>query len=340
MRFSSLKQISFASLLLAVLLFISCNKNTPYTTISGFTQGTTYKVKYQSNNYELFDKEIEQILSNFDLSLSTYIDSSEVSKWNNNTIPFSSDTLLINVVKKASEVSSSTKGVLDITVSPLIKLWGFYSDSLPEADTSKIDSVLNHVDYKKIAIKENKIKKKDSLVSIDLNAIAQGYAVDILSNFLNSKNIKNYLVEIGGEIKTKGLNEYNSKWIIGIDKPVDDNKVKGHKGLQAKIAISDAALATSGNYRNFYIKNGKKYSHTINPETGYPVRHNLLSASIISKSCMEADAFATACMVMGIEKSIKLCDSLENIEGYFIFQNKRNEIEAYYTEGFKKYILN
>jgi thiamine biosynthesis lipoprotein len=334
------KKIKLLSSLFVLLLCICCNnRKIPYTTVAGFTQGTTYSVKYESKKYELFDKEIEELLHHFDLSLSTYIDSSIVSKWNSN-LKNETDTLFFNVIKKSLEISEITNGAFDITVAPLIKHWGFYSDSLPKADTAKIPIILNSIGYKNIFISEDNINKKDSNISVDLNAIAQGYAVDILGNFLNKKGIKNWMVEIGGEIKTKGLNERNSPWIIGIDKPVDDNSYAGSMGLQAKVGISGVALATSGNYRNFYVINGRKYSHTINPKTGYPVSHNLLSASIISEDCMTADAIATSCMVLGLEKSKKLIDSLEKTDAYLIFQDEKGKLDFYYSKGFKKYLIN
>ncbi len=171
---------------------------------------------------------------------------------------------------------------------------------------------------------------------LDVNAIAKGYSSDVVANFLKSKGVKNFMVEIGGEIVTNGINSKGEIWKLGVDKPIDDPSALNRE-LEMIVEISGKAMATSGNYRNFYIKDGKKYAHTINPKTGYPVQHNLLCATIIADDCMTADALATACMVIGFEEGVKLIESIDGVEAAFIY-NDNSQNKVYMTSGFQRYV--
>jgi thiamine biosynthesis lipoprotein len=199
-------------------------------------------------------------------------------------------------------------------------------------DSTRITELTKLVDFNKILFDSTQVTKAVSGMSLDFSAIAKGYGVDVVGTFLSDKGIKNYLVDIGGEITCRGINDRGTPWTTGIEDPnveVFDRKIK------AIIEVTDKAIATSGNYRNFYVKNGKKYAHTISPFTGYPVEHSLLSATVIAENCMTADAYATACMVMGVDKAISLINDHPDMDAYFIFSDGDGSINTYMTDGFR-----
>ena len=303
------------------LIIISCNQKpkSNYITFGGFTQGTTYNITYESLDSIDYQDEIDYLLAEFDTSLSTYNRFSTISKINFNEKNIT-DFYLRTVFKKSEELYKNTNGAFDITVAPLVNAWGFGFKNKEKITNAVIDSLLGFVGFQNICIKDSVIIKQDSRVMIDVNAIAQGYSVDIVADFLEKQGIINYLVEIGGEIKAKGINKKGKEWKIGIDKPFDNNNIPG-ENLQAIVKLSNKSLATSGNYRKFYERNGVKFSHTIDPKTGYPVTHSLLSATVIANDCMTADAYATAFMVMGVEEAYELAEKLPFIEAYFIYSN-------------------
>ena len=235
--------------------------------------------------------------------------------------------------EEAQRVSSLTNGAFDITVAPLVNAWGFGFKQEVFPTQTTIDSILQYVGYKKISLKNNFLQKQDSRIQIDASAIATGFSVDIVANLLEKNGCENFLVDIGGEIVAKGKNPKGEKWTIGINKPTESPIQTGE--IQSVLYSNDIAMATSGNYRQFYYKDGKKYAHTIDPKTGQPVQHQLLSATIVAPTCMTADAFATACMVMGTEKSIALCDSIAEIEGFFIYSGG-DSLFSVCSKGFEK----
>lgn len=325
-------------ILFSVFMIISC-KQTPKTTylsFSGFTQGTTYSITYESIDSINYQKEVDYLLAEFDTSLSTYIPSSFISKINRNEWN-KMDDYLITVLEKSQEVYKMTDGAFDITVAPLVNAWGFGFSNKEEMTNAKVDSILEFVGFDKISFHDSIITKSDPRIMLDMNAIAQGYSVDVIADFLERKGITNYLVEIGGELKTKGLNSKGKEWKIGIDKPFDNNLMPG-ENLQAIIKLTNKSLATSGNYRKFYEHNGVKYSHTINPKTGYSVNHSLLSTTVIANDCITADAYATAFMVLGLEKSYELALQLPDIEAYFVYSNKNGEFQVKETPALKELI--
>jgi thiamine biosynthesis lipoprotein len=191
----------------------------------------------------------------------------------------------------------------------------------------------------KISLEGNTIVKQNPNIKLDVNAIAQGYSVDIVAEFMDRKGIVNYMVEIGGEVKTKGLNDKGKVWKIGIDKPIENNLVPG-QNLQAVISLNNGAIATSGNYRKFYEKDGLKFTHSINPKTGYPVISKLLSATVMTSDCMTADAYATAFMIMGFEKSIILLSNQDTLNAYLIYSDENGDFKTYITPGMKKLLSN
>jgi thiamine biosynthesis lipoprotein len=322
----------------AGILIISCNNQdqSNYIYFDGFTQGTTYHITYESTDSINYKDDIEYLLAEFDSSLSTYNPTSVISKINRNESN-RTDYYLNTVLQKSKEVYEITDGAFDITVAPLVNAWGFGFKNKEEMTAEKVDSILQFVGFGKITFNDSVIEKKDPRVMIDMNAIAQGYSVDVVADFLENHGIINYLVEIGGEVKTKGINPNQKAWRIGIDKPVDNNFIPG-ADLQAIIKLNNKSLATSGNYRKFYEENGVKYSHTIDPKTGYSVNHSLLSATVIAQDCITADAFATAFMVLGLGKSYDLVMSIDGLEAYFIYSDDEGDYQVKSTPAIKEII--
>ncbi|MFN8241558.1 MAG: FAD:protein FMN transferase [Bacteroidales bacterium] len=311
---------SFQLLLPILLLTSSCvTKKAEFSHITGFTQGTTYSITFESRfKTGSVQAGIEKILHDIDMSLSIYNDSSIISKMNRN-VDVLADAYFIDVFNKSEELSELSGGAFDITVGPLVRSWGFGPDNTKSFRKEKLDSLLKLVGYRKIKLVNRHLVKDDPAIFIDVNAIAQGYTVDVVARYLSDLGMKNFLVEIGGEVRVKGK-KGDVPWKIGIDKPFDNNLDPG-SNLQAIIKLTDEALATSGNYRKFYVEDGVKYSHTIDPATGYPAKNTLLSATILAPDCTTADGVATACMVLGLEKAINLVSEMKGIEAYFVYSD-------------------
>jgi FAD:protein FMN transferase len=228
---------------------------------------------------------------------------------------------------------------VDITVAPLVNAWGFGFKKSTGVDSLIVDSLRQMIGYQKIDLQNNRIMKKDPRIMLDCSAIAKGFGVDAVARLLERKGIKNYMVDIGGEVVVRGKNSKMNAWRIGINKPVDDS-LSVNQELQTVLAISDVGMATSGNYRNFYYKGGKKYAHTIDPRTGYPVQHSILSSTVIAKDCASADAYATAFMVMGLDSAKAFCEAHPELDAYFICSGEGDKYETYFTDGMKKFIIN
>ncbi|MCD4792969.1 MAG: FAD:protein FMN transferase [Bacteroidales bacterium] len=323
-------------IILIIILLSSCGQKQEFYKIEGETQGTKYSILFEGK-YDNLKKEVDSVLHAFDMSLSNYEPTSIISQVNqSNNVEV--DDLFKEMFYKAKEVTEQSDGAFDITLGPIINAYGFgYEEIETEIDSILIDSLLEFVGMNKVRIENNILIKDDVRIKISGNAIAQGQAVDIVSAYIETKGIKNYMVEIGGELKVKGL-KYGKKWIIGIDKPIEGNDVAGQE-LQTILALTDKAMATSGNYRKFYIKDGKKYSHSINPKTGYPSYQNILSATVLAEDCMSADAYATACMVSGLEKSIKIIESDPALDAYFVYSDaETGEMKVYYTKAVENMI--
>ena len=268
-----------------------------------------------------------------DGSLSPFNDTATISRINRNERVIA-DELFATVFRKSMEVSEATGGAFDITVAPLVNAWGFGFKQGSFPDSMMVDSLLQLTGYEKVSMNEQgEVLKQDERMMLNCSAIAKGYAVDVIANLLKSKGVKNMMVDIGGEVVVHGKNPKEKKWRIGINKPVDDSLATNQE-LERIVEITDAAIATSGNYRNFYYNNGKKYAHTIDPSTGYPVQHSLLSATVVANDCMTADAYATAFMVMGVEKALEMAESNPAIEAFFIFSNEEGNLQTCQTSGF------
>ncbi|HEY5469187.1 MAG TPA: FAD:protein FMN transferase [Bacteroidales bacterium] len=323
-----------ALLIFAVVLPACKDKKSVFDNVTGFTQGTTYSMVYENKqniNQEDLKVKVENILHEFDMSLSTYNDSSIISRINRNEVVMT-DLYFTEVFAKSALISEMTGGAFDITVGPLVRAWGFGPDEHKNFTEAKRDSLMKFVGMSKVSIKNGHVIKSDSGIFLDVNAIAPGYSVDVICGFFDSLNIKNYLVEIGGEVRGKGTRA-GALWRIGIDKPVDNNMSPGQT-LQAIAKISGKALATSGNYRKFYVEDGIKYSHEIDPKTGYPAKNTLLSVSILADDCAMADGIATACMVMGKEKTIQFLGSHPEFSAYLIYSDENGNFQTWISPKF------
>jgi len=322
---------------LFIFSFISCNHKQDYYKISGYAQGTTYHITYQGE--EEFSMQVDSLLRAFDLSLSTYVENSIISRINKNDSTVVLDSLFIMFFNKSKEVYEQSGGAFDITVAPLVNAYGFGFSKKSDVDSMLIDSLMQFVGMNKIHLERNRLIKTDFRVMLDGNAIAQGQSVDYVSEFLENKGIKNYLVEIGGEIRARGVNPEGKLWRVGIDKPIEHSD-ESNRELQAVVQLKNRSLATSGNYRKFYEENGVKYSHTIDPKTGYPAKQSILSATIVADDCITADAYATTCMVLGLEKSKELLNKLKYLDAYLIYPDPEHpdKYKIYMTEGMEKMI--
>lgn len=310
------------------------NRTQPYYTINGLIFGTVYNITYQYDGD--LKVEIDEELKRFDGSLSPFNDTATITRINRNEdiVP---DTFFTNVFRRSMEISKETDGAFDITVAPLANAWGFGFKKGAFPDSAMIDSLLDITGYTKVALSnEGKVVKQDKRMMLSCSAVAKGYAVDVIAQFLAKKGIKNFMVEIGGEIVAQGENPKKDLWRIGINKPVDDLSI--NQELQTVLNVTGVGIATSGNYRNFYYKDGKKYAHTIDPRTGYPVQHNILSATVIAKDCMSADAYATAFMVMGLEEAERFANAHPDIDACFIYTDEKGELQTYYTKGMERFI--
>lgn len=332
----ALKVVVFLGFIIPLLNGCSFLQKGEYFYNEGGTQGTSYHIVYQNpKNFDLHDS-IKNILHRFDLSLSSYIPNSTISKVNRNE-EVELDFYFTEVFAASLEVYKQSEGLFDITVAPLVNAWGFGPERKLNMDKKVVDSLLQVIGMDKVKIADNRIQKTDPRVKIDVNAIAQGYSCDVVASFLEGMGIRNYLVEIGGEIVSKGHNAEGNTWRVGIDRPAEGSMIPGQE-LQAVVELKNKGLATSGNYRKFIEENGVKYAHTINPKTGYPVMSNLLSATIVAKDCMTADAYATVCMVAGLEKSKEIIQKVGGLEAYLIYSDENGEYKIYTTKGMEKMI--
>lgn len=298
----------------------------------GYTQGTTYSVVYYDLHARNYQYQLDSLLLAFDRVLSTYQESSYISRWNRSESGLNGEEQppwFRAVVKRAAEIHQSTNGALDISVAPLMEQWfsGNADNSLP--DSLVIDSIMMSVGMHHIQDADGSYLKNDARVRLDVNAIAQGYAVDVLARFLEAQGVYNYLVEIGGEVRARGSKPDDVIWSIGIDVPKQN---EGQRELATSLKLKDRALATSGNYRKYVELDGERYGHSIDPRSGYPARNSLLSATIVAKDCMTADALATACMVLGTEKAKALIEADPELDGLLIYSIGQ-DMETWMSEG-------
>lgn len=300
----------------------------------GAAQGTYYAVTYFDKEGRDFQLEMDSILFAFDQSLSVYQPNSIVSKVNRNE-EVVLDNWFIDNFELSRKISEETDGSFDISIAPIANVWGFGTFEKPDSvNHALIDSLKQYVDYRKVKIENGKVVKENPHIQLNFNAVAQGFAVDVLSDFLLEKKVRNFLIDLGGEIYAKGEKPDGDSWKVGIEVPEDNAESRFYNRI---ISIKDESVVTSGNYRKFYEIDGVKYAHSLDPKTGYPVRHTLLSATVIGPKSANADAYATAFMVMGVEKTLEFVKSHPELKVYLMYDNE-GSINIAMSDGFDKYI--
>lgn len=330
------KKISFLASLW-ILVFTACTGQKQYFVESGSVFHTVYHIKYEAP--ELLTEKIDAEFQKFNLSLNPFNPNSIISKVNQNE-PVDADDWFIEVFNRAKEVSDHSDGVFDITCAPLINLWGFGFSKMDSVTPQMIDSIKQFVGYQRVRLDGRKVIKDDPRVLLNCSAIAKGYACDVIARLLEREGIKNYMVEIGGEVAMKGVNQNGNCWRIGINKPEDDSTGIKNDIEEVVQLCKKGGVATSGNYRNYYVKDGKKYAHTIDPRTGYPSEQSILSATIVAQDCITADAYATAFMAMGLEKARQVAENVPDIEYFVIYADENGKHQIEYSKGMLQYLPN
>ncbi len=330
-------QVPFLLLLIiGTVVIIRQQRSMPYQHNEGFIFGTVYHITYQYD--EDIQNEIEAELKKVDQSLSPFNETSIISKVNRNE-SVTVNGMFREVYSLAQKISEDTDGAFDITVAPLVNEWGFGFKKGVAPTRHVIDSLRTFVGYQKVSLTEGgRIVKKDTRLMLDCSAIAKGYGCDVVARLLRSKDIKNFMIEVGGEIVTCGNSEKRVPWRIGVNKPADDS-LNVNQELQTVLNVTDMAMATSGNYRNFYYKNGRKYAHTVDPKTGYPVQHNILSATVLAKDCATADAYATSFMVMGMDGAKRILNKHSELMAYLIYADSKGNNCIWYSPSLKDKIM-
>lgn len=329
-------------LCLCAVLSCGCARQESVHKIAGFAQGSYYAVTYYTAqdalSSERLQPAVDSLLQAFDLCASLWKENSEICRVNRNE-DFAPSAMFCDMFGKAQQVSRLTGGAFDITVSPLVKRYGFSKKDKAEAGgetgtlgAEELAEILRFVGWKKVGIENGRVVKSDARLQLDFNAIAQGYASDLVSAMLDSLGISRYLVDVGGEIRARGRKPNGDRWVVGIEKPAGnalDDRV-----VMTRMFLEDQSLVTSGNYRKYFEENGRRYSHTIDPKTGRSVQHNLLSATVLCLDCWEADAIATACMVLGVDSAQAfLLRHADRYEGFLIYADSTS-LCTWHTEGF------
>lgn len=337
-------QVPFLLFLVVGTVFVARMQcDIPYQTDYGFVFGTVYNISYQSN--ENLKAEIEKVLNKVDGEFSMFNEASTVSRINRGAEPELS-TMFQEVYEKAVTVNNNTEGAFDITVAPLVNTWGFgfkgkktgagadSTSNLPTA--AQVDSLLRIVGMGKLTYDKEKkrIYKRDRRTMLDFSAIAKGYGADCVARLLKRHDVKNFMVEIGGEVVTQGISPKRLPWRIGVTKPTEDS-LQTSQELQTVLNVTDRAMATSGNYRNFYYQGGRRYAHTIDPKSGYPVQHNILSATVLASDCATADAYATSFMVMGLDRVKALLEQHPELMAYIIYDGDDGQFAVWYSPSLK-----
>ena len=304
--------------------------------LQGLAQGSYYAITYFDDAGRNFQREVDSIFHAVDMSVNLWVDSSVICKVNRNE-DATLDQIFIDNFNIAQEAAQCSGGYFDPTISPIVAAWGFSNKHGDSITPALIDSLKQLVDYRKVKIENGKVVKDNPSIQLDFNAIAQGYTSDLIAMFLKSKGIKNYLVDTGGEIMAKGSKPNGQPWIVGIEKPAEN--WDSEQVVQTRITLRDKGLVTSGSSRKYVERNGRRYSHCIDPMTGYPVEHNVLSVTVLADNSVWADALASICMVMGMEKSLPIIENMEGVEAYYILVNEKNELEVFATAGFQALII-
>ncbi len=327
-------RLSFA--VLCLLFLASCQREVPRTHFQGEAQGTYYAITYYDAENRQMQTQIDSVLRAFDQVASLWVDHSEISRINRNEAKEPLSEMMLEMLEASAGVYAASGGAFDITVGPLVNAWGFGFRHQQMPDSAMVDSLLLFVGFEKLNWTSERLTKAVPEVEIDLNAIAQGFSVDVIGEYLKSKGISDFLVDVGGEVLASGNKPDGKLWRVGIEKPTES--ASAERSLESIVSFTDKALATSGSYRKFYEKDGMKYSHTIDPRTGYPVQHSLLSASVLAENATLADAWATAFMVMGLEATKALLPSFPGLEVFLIYADEDGAYQQWASEGMQALI--
>lgn len=331
MNFYLVKKLSYLFLILAI---ISCTNEAPnINSLRGTAIGTTYSIRYIDDSGMKFQTKIDSLINAVNRSTSTYISSSDISRINSGDTTVIVDEIFSEVFYKSEKIYKETDGVFDPTIGILVNAWGFGPEtSMKDIDSSKIKSLLKYVGFNRVQLKKGKVEKQYPEIYFDFNAIGKGYLVDVVGRMFEKHHIKNYMVEIGGEIRARGVNEKQIPWRIAIENPNFD----GSRSFATTVQLYNESIATSGNYRKFRTSpSGKKYVHTINAKTGFATESDLLSASVISKSdCADVDGYATAFMAMGYKNTLTFLEQHRELKAFLIYLDVNGEMKTYKTPNF------
>lgn len=322
--------------LIGLVVLSCCDRPPQKIVLQGLAQGSYYAVTYFDEQGRNFQHEVDSIFHAVDVSVNLWVDSSIISKVNRNE-EVTLDSIFIDNFNIAQQAAQLSNGFFDPTISPIVAAWGFSYKNGDSITPQLIDSLKGLVDYRKIRIEDGKVIKENPAIQLDFNAIAQGYTSDLIACFLESRGITDFIVDTGGEIMARGSKPNGSLWIVGIEKPAEN--MDAERIVQTRITLRDKGLVTSGSTRKYVERNGRRYSHCIDPTTGYPVEHQVLSVTVLAENSVWADALASICMVMGMETSLPLIESMDGVEAYYIFANEQNTLETFATEGFKALII-
>ena len=314
-----------------LLLLVSCVKQP--IKLEGLVQGSFYAITYYDDQDRNFQKEFDSIFHAVDMSVNLWVDNSVICKVNRNE-EVELDAIFIDNFNIAQEAARLSGGYFDPTISPLVAAWGFSAKNGDSITPQLVDSLRQLVDYRNVRIEDGKVIKADPAMKLDFNAIAQGYTTDLIGKFLDLQGVKSYIVNVGGEVFARGRKPDGQPWIVGVEKPAADKDYE-YQEVMHYLGLQDKGIVTSGSYRKYVERDGKRYSHCINPMSGYPVEHNLLSATVIAENATWADALASICMVMGMEASLELINDMDGVEAFYVFEDEQNELQTFATEGFK-----
>lgn len=319
------------------LILFSCSNPVKYQRVKfqGEAQGSYYVVTYYDSLGRDYQPQIDSLLDVFDQSLSLWREHSIINRVNDEDPDVEVDQIFKTVFKASKEIAEHTDGAFDFTIAPLTAAWGFGAKDTLAMDSTRIDSLMQYVGYHRVQLEGNKVIKEHDNVQFDFNAIAQGYTCDYLGEWLQTKGIKNYVIDVGGEVVAKGEKPDHSPWKVGIQDPTAPDEFKSFRIIE----LRDQGLVTSGNYRKHHKQSGRLVAHTIDPRTGYSAQDSLLSATILAKDAMTADGYATSCMVMGLDRAISFIEKESDMEGFFIYSTMDGSINTYYTKGMEEALV-
>lgn len=319
------------------LVLSACQSPMQKVAFQGDAQGTYYAVTYFDEGGRNFQPEVDSLLKAFDQSLSLWVDSSVLSRINRGDTPVVTDSLFSRVFRRSTEISILTEGAFDATVGPLVKAWGFSFKGKIKLDSAKVDSLKRLVNFRDVKVSNGSVVFADKRMQLDFNAIAQGYSVDLIGELLASKGLNSYLVDVGGEVLARGTKPTGEPWVVGIEKPTNDPD-DPNREVETALMVTDLAVATSGSYRKFYVDNGIRRSHAIDPATGYPVTHSTLSVTVVADDAITADALATAFMVMGSGRALTFLTNHPQYNAWFIDAAPDSGFVHLYSPGMEKLI--